>query len=257
MFQAGLGLDKHFDVRNLDYRIKDVVPLNDDLSALAVAAARTSLDVDTPAVRGLVETPTARYCNDSAWWGDQGDTPHCTAYALLHAMADGAVTHPGQNPLADPTELYDAIVRRDRAANRWFPAGATSLAMAQEAVARRWIGEFRWGYTLDEFIAPLLRGEPVLLGIDWPDGMDEPSKEGIVRWRGRNRGGHEIEANGINLRRGLARLKQSWDRRTYGLNGHVYIPLEDVAAAIAAQGDVLLFRELRTDDPRTRRDESK
>lgn len=249
---AGLGRREHFDPRNLSYAIADVVPIDPVDATTALAASRmqrtnaVALGATAPIPDTVVVTTGERrsvYFWDSAWWGDQGDTPHCTAYALSHAMADGPVTHRGLNPVAEPHGLYTAIQARDRAAGRYYDEGATSLAMAQEAVARGWVGEYRWGYTLAEFVAAIRVG-PVLLGIDWYTGMDDPDeKEAIVHATGSIRGGHEIVCNGADFATGMARLKNSWGR-SYGRRGHAYLPFADLEKLIADGGDVLLFREL-------------
>jgi hypothetical protein len=245
---GGLGRREHFDVRNLAYQITDVVPIAPADATAALAASRVQRLLETPGP--IPAVPMAQnaerqsvYFWDSAWWGDQLRTSRCTCFALLHAMADGPVTHRGANPLADPDELYGAIQARDRAAGRFYDDGATSLAMAQEAQARGWIGEYRWGYSLAAFVAAIRVG-PVLLGIDWYSGMDDPDeKEAIIHATGRIRGGHEIVCNGADIASGMARLKNSWGR-SYGRRGHAYLPFADLERLIADGGDVLLFREL-------------
>lgn len=234
----GLGRQGFFDPANLLYLISDVVPPAD----VDVARALTASRAPELLPHTLAPERPYTYFYDSAWWGDQGDAPACTAFALSHAMADGPVTHPKANPLDDPMALYRAIVQRDRAAGRWYTDGATSLAMAQEAQVRGWIGEYRWGYTLADFIAAIRIG-PVLLGIDWYAGMDTPDAQGVIRANGAIRGGHEIVCNGVNLSTGLARLKNSWGR-SWARDGHAYLPLEDVEALIADGGDCVMFREL-------------
>lgn len=248
----GLGLQQHFDPRNLNYLIRDVITPNEGLSKQALLTSR----IKGTAPVGL-EKADRKYYWDSAWWGDQNGFAACTAYALVHAMADGPVTHPGQNPVADPMTLYGLIQSEDvvHGRNYGFDGGATSLAMAEVAKRVGWIGEYRWGYTLDEFVAAIRTG-PVLLGINWYSGMDTPGgRDAIIRAKGHIRGGHEILANGADFKRGLARLKQSWGRDNYGDRGHALLPFEDLEKLIAEDGDVLLFRELKTDDPRTKRDE--
>jgi hypothetical protein len=244
---GGLGRKEHFDPKNLDYLISDVVPLRDEDRKIALLAARAPVAGGPVKPLSVPRGPaTSKYHWDAAWWGDQGDTPRCTAFALLHAMADGPVTHRGQNPAADPQEVYEAIVAQDRSEGRVYSGGATSLAMAKVAMARGWIGEYRWGYSLADFVAAIKVG-PVLLGIDWYTGMDDPEAEtAIIRAKGRYRGGHEIVANGADLDDGMARLKQSWGRANYGRNGHGYLPFDDLERLIADGGDVLLFRELKT-----------
>lgn len=163
-------------------------------------------------------------------------------------MADGPVTHPEKVPLEDPDVLYNEIVAIDRSEGRVYSEGATSLAMAKAAQRRRWIGEYRWGYTLKDAVAALQVG-PILLGIDWYTGMDNPHpKYPIIRAIGEIRGGHELVVNGIDLDDGLVRLKNSWGR-AWGMNGHAWLPLEELEYLIASGGDVCMFRELPSAKP--------
>lgn len=250
----GLGLVKHFDLRNLDYRIADVVAPDPAAEQFALRATRD------PAVRALAPIPADKpvaspsvykYHNDAALWVDQGDTSWCTWASAEHVLADGPVTHPEarHTPLFGGAEFYAAEQAIDRAEHGLALGpddGATSLACAKLLQRRGVIGEYRWGYTLDEFVRGLFVA-PLLAGVEWRAGMDEPEEgTAVVRFRGAVRGGHQIDVNGIDLARGFARFKQSWRRDRYGRNGHVYMPLEDVEQMIGAQADLLLFRELRT-----------
>jgi hypothetical protein len=252
---GGLGGFRHFDPGNLSHLIADRVQGEGNEKRQAVAAARGPLGIvpadekvvgETMGAGPLVQR-TSKYWWDSAWWGDQGNTSHCTAFAAMHAMADGPVTHPGQNPLVEPHAFFEEIRKVDLREGRDFGGdGATSLVMAKALYERGYIGEYVWGYSLTDFITAIKKG-PVILGINWRAGMDTPDrKHGIIRYAGAIRGGHEIVANGADFDDGVVRLKQSWDRKSYGLNGHVYLPFEDLEQAIAEDGDVLTFFEKRT-----------
>jgi hypothetical protein len=266
---VGLGRVAFFDPRNLDHMIADATPTTPEDRKLAVLAARdpAALTVHAEGTGIASEFPRAlagvsddagrlyKYHNADSWWGDQGSSSQCTAYASLKAMRDGPVTHPGVD-FPDPTTLYREIVAEDRAAGRYYTEGATSLAMARVWQRRGFIASYRWGYSLSEFLTAIRSG-PVLLGVNWYEGMDDPDpKHGIIRAIGRNRGGHEIVANGVDLAGGVVRLANSWGRE-WGSRGFAYLPLEDLAKLIAEDGDVLIFQEARSDDPRTKRDESK
>jgi hypothetical protein len=242
---AGLGRVEHFDPRNLDYLISDVVQTPSGTGRALVLATRGAPGAS--AAPQAARVATGKYFYDAAWWGDQGDTPHCTAFAAMHAMADGPVTHPEKKPLMEPHAFFEEIRQIDVSEGRDYGGdGATSLAMAKALARRGWIGEYRWGYTLKDLVAALQVG-PVLLGIDWYTGMDNPHpKHPIVRAQGSIRGGHEIEANGIDLDDGFIRLKQSWQRKSYGDNGHALLPLEDAEILMATGADVCMFRELPT-----------
>lgn len=258
--QSRLGRIPSFDQRNLKFLIADYVVGNEpptgksevetfdihDPSLIKKLAILTSRGWSVEQLQGesvVSISAQVKYFWDSAWWGDQGDTSECTAYAAMHAMADGSVTHK-TNPLVEPGQFYNEIVSIDRQENRYYTEGATSLAMAKALARRNFIGEYLWGYSLSDFIKAIRVG-PVLIGIDWYTGMDNPdSTNAIIRATGRIRGGHEIVANGCSFSDGLVRLKQSWGR-SFGRRGHVYLPFEDLEKLIADGGDVCMFRELK------------
>lgn len=252
---GGLGREEHFDPNNLNYLITDVVPVSAEERKLVLLAARAPETAGTQrgfAFASPAGTLTHKYHWDAAWWENQLTTPECTGAALIHAMADGPVTHRGQNPIADRHALYLEIQAVDRAEGRYYGEGATSLAMAKAAQRRGWIGEYRWGYALADFLAGIKVG-PVLLGVNWYEGMDDPDrKHGIIRATGAIRGGHEIVANGVDLDDGIVRLKNSWGR-AWGKRGHAYLPFEDLERLIAEDGDVCLFRELPAARPSAER----
>ena len=58
----------------------------------------------------------SRFWWDSGWWGDQGETSECVAYAWTHWLADGPVLHspriPGQTQFK-PEEIYHAAQKVD------------------------------------------------------------------------------------------------------------------------------------------------
>lgn len=225
------GRVPHWDDRNEGFRIRAAVP-------------RAAQSVDDIVREMRAKGVSARYHNATAWWGDQGDSPMCTAYSSLHYRHDGPVKPTGGPvPAVDPAAHYRAIQARDRAAGRVYAEGCTALAMAQEMVARGWCGEYRWGTTLAELVAALA-AEPVLLGVNWHTGMYTPDTAGRIRVTGDVEGGHEIVADGVSFAARTIRLKNSWGRG-WGRSGFCTLTFDDAARLIAEDGDVLLTRELK------------
>lgn len=245
--QARLGRQTGaFDARNLDFLISDHADVD---PTEAVRAQRTAMAASRGGSAAVAAQSSRRpmvgkYHHDSAWHGDQGFTSQCTAYSALHAMADGPVTHKGRNPLEEPYTLYNFIQSIDREMGLDFgpEGGATMLALAKALQRRGYISAYLWGYTVADLVAALQLG-PVLIGVDWYEGMDRPDpKHGVIQAVGAVRGGHAIVANGIDLDDGMLRLKNSWSRQ-WGQGGHCYLPLEDVEWLIADGGEVLTFTE--------------
>ena len=221
----GLGRVPFYDSRNERFRIRAIAP------------------APAPQI-------TQRYWYDVGWQGDQMATSQCTAYSLLHYMADGPVTHPNLNPIRAPSQLYAAIQAKDRAEGRDYgvDGGATMLAQSKAAIALGWYGEYRWGYTLDELVNAILTTGPVILGINWYAGMMNPKPTGRVAVTGEIVGGHAIVANGVNVTKETIRLKNSWGL-SYGLRGHCYLSFQDMNRLIAEDGEIVLPRELKTFTP--------
>jgi hypothetical protein len=218
----GLGRIPHYDPKNERFRIR----------ALAIEPM--------PAI-------TQRYWNDTAWHGDQGATSQCTAYSLLHYMADGPITHRSANPVSTPDATYRLIQSIDRSEGRDYgvDGGATMLAQSKAAVSVGWYGEYRWGYTVDECVRALLTSGPVILGINWYTGMFDPLPSGRLSVTGSLAGGHAIVANGVNTVQETVRLKNSWGR-DWGSSGHATLSFADLNRLSAEDGEVVLPREMKT-----------
>lgn len=243
----GLGRHAYFDQRNVDYLITDGYS-DDAHTALKQAGALLTRGNASGDARGLVERLDEKYHWRHDWVGDQGFTPTCTGFAATKLWVNGPITHrhqPGSNFNALANDLYTWAVGIDQREGRYFSGGATMLALAKSLKQIGLISEYRWGYTINDFIAGVLQA-PVLLGIWWRSEMNDPDpKWGVVRYSGEYEGGHCILATGIDLDDGMVRLDNTWGRE-WGKEGHCYIPLRDLERAIAEDGEVLLVREAET-----------
>lgn len=256
--QRGLGREPHFDKRNVDYLISDRF---DDTSRTAkVASVLVSRQGEGGAAvllppKAGTESRVKRAQSQShfhynnPWVGDQGNTPACTGFSCLRAWLAGPTTH-AQEAHIHKTGLdelalawYNEAVRIDRVVHGlFFDGGATMLAVAKAAVNLKYAKSYWWGYSLSDLTNVTLHTTPIL-GIDWPDGMDDPDhKFGIARWRGTVRGGHAIMVAGMDLDDGFFSLANNWGRE-WGVNGRCRVPFEDIEQAIANYGEILVLDE--------------
>lgn len=250
---GGLGQRWHFDPQNTNFLIADKLAdrtrggpdANMDLAlgVRALAAHLANADEEPPPQLLDRANVTHEYFYDSAFWGDQGDTSDCEAFGTIHILADGPVTHK-KRPLEDPFEFFKKVQAVDRREGRYYSDGATTLASAKAAQEAGYISGYYWGYTSADFITAIKHG-PVGLGVDWLTGFDYPERStGIIRATGSLRGGHFIDANGMNFKTGLIRLKNSWGRG-WAKNGHCYLPIEDLEILIGRGIDMVWFDEVR------------
>lgn len=271
-----LGLVKApegFDPKNLNWRIKDRLSSvsSPHLAEAVATAVRTSSILR---LKDSSRTPEAfssslttalrefKYHWRHPWPGNQ--TPYggaCTGFSGLKKFLAGPVTHSkdrlrrlGVSVDADratfnrsldnlAAKLYNTAQGIDRAEGRNYPEGATMLALAKAGVQLGLWRSYYWGYTLEEYLQAVKMG-PVLLGIWWRSMMDEPDRRhGIIRYRGSYRGGHSIVSDGVNDWAG--RFDQTWtDDRSFGdAEGYCQMPLEEIAQAIADDGEILVTEE--------------
>lgn len=190
---------------------------------------------------------TWRYHWADGWWGDQGQTPRCVAYAWLHKIADGPRTtrrtpHVTSTPAMGPRELYCAAQvldpwRGDCTDPRY--EGTSVRAGAKALVDAGVLTGYRWAWDADTVVRALLEVGPVVVGTVWPVGMMRPDERGFVHATGPSAGGHAYVLNGVNVDRGVVRVKNSWGRG-WGRRGHAWLEIDDLATLLADRGEACL-----------------
>ena len=187
-------------------------------------------------------TRSWRYWNQGGWWGDQGSRPWCVEFSWHHWVADGPVTH-GRGPRWDIGQVY----REAQMIDEWpgTDYDGTSVRAGAKVLQRLgYISEYRWAWDGDTVVRAVLEAGPVVVGTWWTTGLSNPDREGIIRYTGAVEGGHAYLINGVNTRRGLARVKNSWGRR-WGRKGTAWLPLEDLDRLIRDEGEACLAVERR------------
>jgi len=183
-----------------------------------------------------------RYWNDGGWWGDQFVSPRCVGYAWAHWLEDGPVTHPGPPPTVDPVWIYQEAQRLDEWPGEAYD-GTSVRGGAKALRAAGRISEYRWAWDIETLIRAVLDVGPVVVGTLWYSGMFQPDMFDVIRPIGSVVGGHAYVINGVNLKRGLLRMKNSWGR-SWGGDGRAMIEIEDFDRLLREDGEACLAIEV-------------
>ena len=173
---------------------------------------------------------------DNGWWGNQGNTPHCCAYAWTHFMEDGPVVQDvivnRPVPLFKPDAFFDACKKIDGLPST--SKGTTIRAGAKIAKEIGLISEYRWAESVNDVVEALLVFGPVIAGLMWYQDMDAP-KNGLMRATGPVNGGHAFIINGVDTVKEQVRIKNSYGK-SWGKGGYGYLPFKELEKLMKEAG---------------------
>ncbi len=114
---------------------------------------------------------------------------------------------------------------------------ASTLACAPASSEAGHFSEYRWAFGLNDVLLAIGYTGPVVLGINWWEGMYSPDANGYIRPEGSIVGGHAILARGVSRLRKDVTLRNSWGT-DYGFNGgDCRITWDDLAVVLAQDGE--------------------
>lgn len=172
---------------------------------------------------------------------DQGNVGSCTGNAAAGWCATDNAHRPGLADVTEKTalEIYSKATHLDQIGGVWPPSdtGSSGLAAAKALKALGYsTGPYRHCFSLHHTLAALQNG-PVLVGLEWLTGCDQPDPHGHVTYTGKVRGGHEILADALDIDTGLIWFQNSWGPG-WALHGRFSMTWTDFATALSRQGDV-------------------
>lgn len=167
---------------------------------------------------------------------DQGNEGACVGFSMsAELLAKPAVVQGITN------ESARAVYKKAQTLDQWpgeSYQGTSVLAGAkavQEIYPKAW-DSYRWAFGLEDVIQTLGYFGPVVLGINWYSSMFTPDKNGLIKVYGSLAGGHAILARGIDVKKKLIRLHNSWGVH-WGLAGNCFISFDDLDRLLHEHGD--------------------
>lgn len=154
---------------------------------------------------------------------NQGDTPACVGHAWAHDHAAEPGRHAVKPRLA--FDWYDRAQTLDEWAGSDY-AGTSTLGGAKAGVSFGFFREYRWCFSLDDYILTVGHLGPVVVGTNWYESMFRPGASGTVRIAGSVAGGHEWLIRGVEPDRNRFHAANSWGPG-WGAGGDFFISFAD------------------------------
>ncbi len=187
-----------------------------------------------------------KYWWTNGWWGNQGYEPQCVAYSWSHWLAAGPITQKdsrkgGKAPY-NTEHLYNEAQKIDRWTGEDYD-GTSVRAAAKVLHSSGYISGYNWAWDVETTVNTLLTLGPVVVGTWWHRDMFYPNDKGVITATGDKLGGHAYLLDGVNVKKKLIRIKNSWGRE-WGKNGFAYISFDDMDKLIKDYGEVCLATEI-------------
>ncbi len=185
---------------------------------------------------------------------DQGDLGSCTGNAAVGAV--------GTKPLYDalaaghPTldedlavKVYSAATGLDPFDGQYPPTdtGSDGLSAAKACKNLGLISGYLHATSL-EAMQNALQDTPVIVGVNWYSGFDDPDSNGVVSVKGSIRGGHEFEVVGVDIESKLFHAVNSWGPG-WGKDGHFYFSFDSMSRLLSEDGDCTQLLPLSVPTP--------
>jgi hypothetical protein len=134
-------------------------------------------------------------------------------------------------------DLYSRVTALDEFPGSYPPndTGSSALGLYRALKEAGEASRIEWAFGIDHALEALQRG-PVAFGIPWKTQMFTPDSTGCIRYTGTIEGGHELAAFGYDHRNARIWLLNHWTPG-WGVNGWAWITPDDMAQALADEGD--------------------
>lgn len=131
------------------------------------------------------------------------------------------------------------IYNRARQLDEWEGedySGSSVLGGAKAVAEAGYMTEYRWALGLQDVVDTIGHFGPVVLGINWYEGMMTPDDKAYIHVTGDAVGGHAILARGVNFKQRRVTLRNSWGS-DWGANGGCHISFDDLDRLLHEEGE--------------------
>jgi Papain family cysteine protease len=187
-------------------------------------------------IRKLALDPPMTKSWDVDVWLDQGNDGACVGFGFAHELN----AYPDRIP-CDTSCAFD-IYHTSQRIDDWPGEdyeGTSVLAGAKTLTSDGYYTNYFWAETEEDMARAVSHTGPVVIGIDWYNGMFDPDADGFIHPTGGVAGGHCILVKGIDVEGGYYILHNSWGR-SWGDNGTAKLSRTDMDYLLRNWGEVCL-----------------
>lgn len=173
---------------------------------------------------------------------DQGQEGACVGFGWTAELLAEPFAPKKQPSFNDGNFIASKIYKRAQKIDEWPGedySGTSVLAGAKIMVEDGHIGEYRWCFSIEDLRDAIITTGPVVIGVNWYEGMYMTLPNGFVKVEGELVGGHCLTVTGYDAVGKVFRWRNSWGMY-YGFNGSAYITYEDLQGLIEERAEMCI-----------------
>ena len=175
-------------------------------------------------------------------YNDQGAEGACVGFGWGHELAARPAATLGVSAAFSRERIYWPAQRIDEWEGGSYPGaspfyeGTSVLAGAKVLLAMGAFKQYRWVFSLHDLIMAVGYVAPVVMGLNWHEGMFNTDANGYIRPTGAVMGGHCILARGVSVTKRRFLLHNSWGKG-WGVEGLCWVSFDDMDQLLHEQGE--------------------
>ncbi len=194
-------------------------------------------------IRAVLSSTTPRsYTWPCTTWLDQGSEGACVGFSFAHELLAAPAVVRGVDKKFAKEKIYWEAQKIDPWDGGSYPGaspyyeGTSVLAGVKAVQELGYIEEYRWAFGLEDLILAVGHSGPVVLGINWYEGMFDMMPCGFVHVTGSVAGGHAILCQGVNVSEEYFTLHNSWGT-SWGDGGNAKITWKEMDQLLKEDGE--------------------
>lgn len=177
---------------------------------------------------------------------DQGEEGSCVGHGCVAEASASPVRVPGATHAA-AVAWYEAAQRLDEWEGEAY-SGTSVLAGVKVGRTAGLYAGYEWAFGIDDVRQAVMQLGPVVIGVQWQQGMYDTDSAGLVDLTGPTVGGHCLLLTGYDPAHPqhgeVFRWRNSWGLG-YGIRGNAWVRAADLAALLSNGGEAAIPRGRR------------
>lgn len=166
---------------------------------------------------------------------DQGQEGSCVGHGFAGELLTTPYALPGVTH-DDALQIYYKAQILDEYPGEDYEGTSVLAGVKALQSIYRGVESYRWATSINDMVAVLGYHGPIVIGVNWYEGMFDTDEVGFIHVDGQINGGHCVLVRGVDIEASTFLIQNSWGLG-WGIKGCAFISFDDMARLLHEQGE--------------------